>query len=572
MVFSRFCIFILITYIFCSGHAWAGIHHYTLDTVRDEDSTKVFVTYMFQAPDSKSTRLVLEPNGASGENIYEIIKLIDQDNADILIQRVQDTPNAFDIDHEPKQWINLRYEISIPPQMIQDGYGERDYYPFIESDFVYLEGRDFILLPESLPHTEIIDVQIKFITPHTWKVAKTIEKEKFSLVREDVWGTIFFAGKDLRVTDIMITPDQKVRLAVLGDFEFFEHNPDDILESKIHDIFRALLNFWNDTKPMDYLIALREVSDISTNGSAIYESFRANLERNIPLKNLLMLFAHEVFHRYNGKKIRFKQKDLNHTWFMEGVTNYYTDLIGLQAGVIDRREFIKRLNQTIENYELSPARNATSKNIETLFWKNIAYKRLPYHQGHLLGHLLDAHIRKGSKGQKSLDDFMKALLKLFESNPPEGFFETTFYQILDQNYHEDVSSVIIPHVKSGQSIDIKSAIDLGACFRVQKSKIQAFDRGFDRSVLKAQGAKITGVAQGSQAYKAGLRNGQVYKGIDMYGNPSVLATVRVEVDGKVKKIKYYPTKNLGNIYQVKIKKEKYWTDDSCWQRLYSETD
>ena len=74
-------------------------------------------------------------------------------------------------------------------------------------------------------------------------------------------------------------------------------------------------------------------------------------------RDWLSLVAHELFHAWNGKRLRpfaLGPFDYEHEvytpslWFVEGVTSYYDDLLVHRAGLSTRRQYLDRLGKTIE--------------------------------------------------------------------------------------------------------------------------------------------------------------------------------------------------------------------------------
>ena len=133
--------------------------------------------------------------------------------------------------------------------------------------------------------------------------------------------------------------------------------------------------------------------------------------------------AHEFFHAWNVKRIRPAElgpfdytrpvRTLN-LWISEGVTDYYTRLILLRAGLDSTPEFLRNVAAAIGAHRRNPGRLTISP--ERSSWtawdgseanggESISY----YLQGDLLGLLLDLAIRDSTDGRASLDDVMRYL-------------------------------------------------------------------------------------------------------------------------------------------------------------------
>lgn len=141
----------------------------------------------------------------------------------------------------------------------------------------------------------------------------------------------------------------------------------------------------------------------------------------------LSLVSHEVFHAWNGKRLRpvelgpFDYEREVYTpnlWQVEGMTSYYDDLLVHRAGLSSREEYLKRLSRGIEAVEGSAGRKVQTLE-EASFDAWVKYYRRDenfgntgvnyYAQGAVASFLLDAEIRRASAGKASLDDALRAL-------------------------------------------------------------------------------------------------------------------------------------------------------------------
>ena len=133
--------------------------------------------------------------------------------------------------------------------------------------------------------------------------------------------------------------------------------------------------------------------------------------------------AHEFFHAWNVKRIRPAELGpFDYTrpvrtlglWVSEGVTDYYTELILVRAGLDSTPEFERKIATAITSHRGNPGRLAISP--ERASWttwdgreanggESISY----YLQGQLLGLLLDLTIRDSTDNRRSLDDLMRYL-------------------------------------------------------------------------------------------------------------------------------------------------------------------
>lgn len=150
------------------------------------------------------------------------------------------------------------------------------------------------------------------------------------------------------------------------------------------------------------------------------------------------LIAHETFHAWNVKRIRpqvlgpFDYTGPNrtkHLWFSEGVTDYYADLTCRRTGLWDDEKFLSTLRGEVQKLQRNRARlfEPISETSLLAFDRGYAAQLTGagldyYNKGKLLGLLLDLTIRRETKGARSLDDVMRALMDKY-GYPKPGFAE-----------------------------------------------------------------------------------------------------------------------------------------------------
>jgi hypothetical protein len=94
-------------------------------------------------------------------------------------------------------------------------------------------------------------------------------------------------------------------------------------------------------------------------------------------------------------------------------------------------------------------------------------------------------------------------------------------------------------VMRGETIQLRSRI-WGACAVESAVDIKQFDIGFDYDDSKKTGI-VQGVREGSNAWEAGVRNGQQWAPMDVtWGDPSYLVDLEIREGQRSRRIKYYP--------------------------------
>lgn len=161
-------------------------------------------------------------------------------------------------------------------------------------------------------------------------------------------------------------------------------------------------------------------------------------------RRLLGLCSHEYFHLWNVKRIMpavFQAEGTSHEvytrqlWIFEGITSYYDELALVRSGVIDRKNYLEMLAETITRVmrgsgRLKQTLEESSFDAWTKFYQQdenapnaiVSY----YAKGAVFALVLDLHIRLQTAGGKSLDDIMRRLWQQYGKQGmgvPEGGFE-----------------------------------------------------------------------------------------------------------------------------------------------------
>lgn len=268
-----------------------------------------------------------------------------------------------------------------------------------------------------------------------------------------------------------------------------------------------------------------------TNSMAVFSSLSSF---NTPegYKRWLGFVAHEFFHLYNVKTIRpialgpfdyDKENYTNMLWFSEGVTSYYEGIILNRAGLYSREDALGELKTSIANYENIPGHlyqsvAQSSFDAWILFFnrsENAQNTTISYYdKGCALGMLLDLKIRYETKNQKSLDDVMRELYRVYYKEKKRGFTDKEFRKVCENIAGSSLSEIFdtyIPTVQdldytkylgyAGLSIDLKPVDVPGAYLGVSNRE-------------DADNLMITRVEWNSPGYIAGLSPQDIIKEID----------------------------------------------------------
>jgi predicted metalloprotease with PDZ domain len=217
-------------------------------------------------------------------------------------------------------------------------------------------------------------------------------------------------------------------------------------------IIREQRRFWGDL-PYDKYLVLNVITENRGGGlehknSTVIIASRGTTRSRDAYTAWLTTLTHEIFHAWNGKRLRpvelgpfdYENEALTRSlWVVEGLSDYYGDLLALRAGLMTREEFLESLSGTIAAVQTTPGRFLQSVELASYdAW--IRYYRPDenspnvsisyYSKGQLLGFLLDARIRQATSGAQSLDAVMRAAYAKYSG--PRGFTPGQFREVAEQ--------------------------------------------------------------------------------------------------------------------------------------------
>jgi predicted metalloprotease with PDZ domain len=214
------------------------------------------------------------------------------------------------------------------------------------------------------------------------------------------------------------------------------------------------------------------------------------------------------------------------------------------------------VNRGIRDYESSPVKNLTNKEIVTRYKEN-SVGQLPYVRGPIVALWLDAQIREQSRNKLSLDAVMLTLARQGTENPAMELSSERVLRVAGKYLNRRSRKKLLRLVEEGVSIPIPD-FPKNPCIRLATEALPLFDLGFDGDVLRSK-KLVAGVREDSEAFKAGVRDGQEVLGMSIYWNvvsKPVRLTVRA-ANGRLR-IEYFPKGKTVTIPQYRMDKEA-WT-------------
>jgi predicted metalloprotease with PDZ domain len=165
-----------------------------------------------------------------------------------------------------------------------------------------------------------------------------------------------------------------------------------------------------------------QITDSTYRGASGLEHQNSHVDVLTPLALgsdfLPSLYAHEVFHAWNVKRLRpqdlwpyvyDRPQPTTLLWMSEGITDYYADLALVRGGVTDANAFYSTTAGKINEVNEVPAVALEDASLSTWVHPVNGTGYIYYPKGSLAGFILDIMIRDGSDNRRSLDDVMREL-------------------------------------------------------------------------------------------------------------------------------------------------------------------
>jgi predicted metalloprotease with PDZ domain len=135
---------------------------------------------------------------------------------------------------------------------------------------------------------------------------------------------------------------------------------------------------------------------------------------------LTSVYAHEIFHAWNVKRLRpaelwpyqyAHEQPTTWLWVSEGITDYYADLALVRSGVSDSSAFFATTAGKIREIAVLPPFDLEDASLSAWIHPTDGTADAYYPKGSLAGLLLDIMIRDASDNKRSLDDVMRGLYR-----------------------------------------------------------------------------------------------------------------------------------------------------------------
>lgn len=519
---------------------------YTISPLVKNGKHHLKIKMAFTAESNGETHLLYQDKAWGQDSLHNVIHDIK-----ILTEKGEIVSNRdsgwYSITH-PKDLNQIEIEYTIKQDSDGDLTTRDTYRPIVQSDYFHLFSHNFFMLPKHVLDTsnDNFNVTINWEDfPENYTLTNSFGNNEVTQVientSEEKFHTAVFVGGDFRVHEMDIK-GKKVAFAIRGDWKVFK---DSTIVEVLEKTVTAQRNFWKD-HTQDYfavtMIPTIQEKGSSFQGSGLTNSFATNASNNeyLEVEGLVYLFNHELQHNWTGLLIKNDDEEKQY-WFSEGFTDYYT-IKNISKGKIfnlDETYFINEFNSFIKSLYTSPVKEMPNNKLtyETFWSGKEGVQKLPYRRGAILAFCIDQKIKQDSNGEFSLDD----VLLDFKNDALKSDQKIThpyFIKTVNKYLKKDFKPFFDTHIENGKLYNLEQLFTDFNFEYVPNSKV--FDLGFTFSEGKKS---VLSIDETSEAYKAGLRAGDLLKSRSYYYDSTEYeAEFTVLRNGKTIDIKYFPTR------------------------------
>ena len=281
----------------------------------------------------------------------------------------------------------------------------RDEAPYVQEDCIFCPGYALFIVGE------VSDIELYVDVPNNWHVSTPWQciddkRYRFTVTNQDdlMYAYMVLGTHSEKVAK---SKEAEIVLAIGGSFKVAADEIQRTVETLLHAYSRV---FDGTPKEKILFVANPYGGKGETRGGVSGRSISTLMEGPLDeaSKNFWVpLVAHEICHIWLGTAIKFF--DEQEYWFMEGFTDYYSEIIAVRLGFLSEAEFFKNLERICESYLGQVGKLSMRKAGEA----KMANSGLVYCGGGLVAAALDVQIRKLTHSQKSLDDVMQRMYQEF---------------------------------------------------------------------------------------------------------------------------------------------------------------
>ena len=448
------------------------------------------------------------------------------------------------ITHDPNAELTVTYTLS--SEDMDDASTDIEYFyvPVLQPDVIHLIGSTSLVMPRAeTPLAYNVDIQWDGL-PEGWRQANTLP-DRPTYDRE-LGSQIIVAAPSESLSHVSGTYELDI---LKSGTHAFSHED---FKNEMVEIFEGQTALWKSAQSK-YLISLLGTPESANysafTGTGRFNSFTSAASPDIDLDFLVNFLSHEVAHNWMPSRLgNWPKCDEGEScppkisWFSEGFTDFVMTRAMLAEGRWTQADLVEFTNQYLRDYYLSPAKTATGHEIDKLFWDNFEHERQPYWRGFILAMNWDTEIMRNSDSRMTGMDVLRDMYETAKAAEDDRPVLTQDY--IAQAFSDEAGRDVLGDVKQfyNEGGELKPHANLfQGCAKLGTASAFTYDVGFDAQATLGSGI-VSGVADGHNASKAGLKNGQalVAKVSGGGGNTTVPLVLEVQESGKNLAISYLP--------------------------------
>jgi len=389
--------------------------------------------------------------------------------------------------------LTVRYRVRV--ENTPDNGGTTPIRPRLDGKGFAALGMTMLVVPDrTAPYRVRLRWDLSAMGPGATAVSSfgdgDVEVAAMPLARLD--RSIFMAGVLHREPD---PPDEGRFSAVWSGDPGFDLRPSMKWTRALH---AWMVDFFRTPNDPAYRVFLRRNGAGNPGGGVAFpNSFFATWGPGVSGESLKNILGHEMVHTFTAH-------DLG-KWYDEGNAVYYQVQLPWRAGMVSTETYLRDINLTAARYYTSAEIHGREADIEPNFFKNTWLNMLGYDRGALYFAALNGKIRRASGGKRSVDDLLREMVR--RDRGGEVLTEAAWLDLVRAAAGEDAVAMHRSMLAGG--IITPESEDYGPCFRRVSAKIRRYELGFTAKRLAGGKAEVTDLVTGSEAAKAGLRNGDV---------------------------------------------------------------
>lgn len=430
------------------------------------------------------------------------------------------------------------------------------HHPIATQRFFHGLGNAFLVTPaQGGGQPEDYEVLVRWKLPAEWQAVCSWgagPSVGARLKPDDVRQSVYLAGR-FETYRTRVPDADELTIALVDDFAFSAAE----FAERAAGIIADQCTFMRESAFPPFLITAIPVGepvksgDLHIVGMGLYHSFALCISPQATLTDgVEHLFAHELFHTWNGRLLQAEEPEELVYWFSEGFTDYYALRILYESGRWPADVYARWINRHLREYQANPARNATNEQIRAGYWKERnTVGEAPYQRGLLLG--LRWHKLAQDHGVR---DGVDALLRKLVERARQGSFRISNDALREEGravLGEWFTPEFDRYVKKAETVEVPKDA-LAPAFVGRLEPVFDYVLGFDRErSLREQ--RVRRLVANSAAAKAGLREGDELMGWDIPAEPGDEVQLQVLRAGQLKSISYFPRGSRRDVLQFKAR-------------------